>query len=55
MGAGPDPNSYGYGMPPNPYGGQGYGHPGMMGGNHMHGGGYGGMFHLFTTGIMHAC
>lgn len=51
MGAQPDPYSQGYGMPPNPYGGQpGYGHPGMMGGHSGHGhghghghGGYGGM------------
>ena len=46
MGAGPtDPYSSGYGMPPNPYGGQGYGgHQGMMsGGGHMHGGYGGGM------------
>ncbi|KAK6439330.1 Asparagine-rich protein (ARP protein) [Oleoguttula sp. CCFEE 5521] len=49
MGAGPGGDPYGqsYGMPPNAYGGggQGYGHPGMMGGSgggHMHGGGYGG-------------
>ncbi|KAI6858241.1 hypothetical protein KC338_g7793 [Hortaea werneckii] len=42
MGAqGPDPYSSGYGMPPNPYGGPSYGHPGMMGGPHMHGSGYG--------------
>lgn len=45
MGAQPDPyGGQGYGMPPNPYGGPQYGgHPGMMGGGHMHGGGYGGM------------
>ena len=49
-GAQPDPYNQGYGMPPNPYGGQpGYGHPGMMGGHgghghgHGHGHGYGGM------------
>ena len=47
MGAGPAPEWSGYGgMPPNPYGGSGYGHPGMMQGGHMHGGGYGGTFHL---------
>ena len=37
-----DPYGNAYGMPPNPYGGQSYGHPGMMGGPHMHGSGYGG-------------
>lgn len=42
---GGDPYGSNYGMPHNPYGGApGYGHPGMMGGPHMHGGsGYGGM------------
>lgn len=46
MGAGPDPYNQGYGMPPNAYGGgPGYGHPGMMGGGHMHGP-YGGMGHV---------
>lgn len=44
MGAqGGDPYTQGYGMAPNPYGGPNYGHPGMMGGGQMHGGGYGGM------------
>ena len=45
MGSQPDPYGSNYGMPPNPYGGQGYGHPGMMGGPpHMHGNqGYGNM------------
>lgn len=31
-------DQHGYGMPPNPYGGHNYG---MMGGGHMHGGGFG--------------
>lgn len=43
MSAAPDPYNSGYGMAPNPYGGAGYGHPGMMGGPQMHGSGYGGM------------
>jgi len=44
MGSAPDPYGSNYGVPPNPYGGQSYGHPGMMGGPHMHGGsGYGNM------------
>ncbi|GIZ48021.1 hypothetical protein CKM354_001109600 [Cercospora kikuchii] len=43
MGAGgPDPYSQPYGMQ-TPFGGAQYGHPGMMGGGHMHGGGFGGM------------
>lgn len=44
MGAsGPDPYSQPYGMQAAPYGGAQFGHPGMMGGGHMHGGGgYGG-------------
>lgn len=46
MSAGPDPYSSPYGMPPNPYGGAGYGHPGMMGGPHAQGGGYGNMHNM---------
>ena len=37
-------------MPPNPYGGGGYGHPGMMGGPQMHGSGYGGMGNMGGSG-----
>ncbi|KAK4622259.1 hypothetical protein CLAFUW4_07152 [Fulvia fulva] len=45
MGAtGGDPYNQSYGMQPAPYGGAGYGHPVMMGGQmHQGGGGYGGM------------
>lgn len=43
MGAsGPDPYSQPYGMQAAPYGGAQFGHPGMMGGGHMHGGSFGG-------------
>ncbi|QIX02358.1 hypothetical protein AMS68_007875 [Peltaster fructicola] len=46
MSAGPDPYAAQYGMPPNPYGGSSYGHPGMMGGPHVQGGGYGNMHNM---------
>lgn len=42
----PDPFNAPYGVPPTPYSGHGYGHPGMMGGPHMHGGSYGGMSNM---------